>query len=1048
MSETETCYSVGFISTDGVFTKIPLYRRYLKASFNEIDIIVNEQQDYLNRSSNDVETEFRFPVKSVSLFRFQYRIDDEEWVEMQVHEKEEAEKTYETAVSMGHQAVLAKQDNDKICTVKIGRLRSNQKVSISFSYYSTYQITSEALCHTFQLTSMPPYIKDGDSTEGLPVWHNSFGGMSNLPYGISLDATFNRSEPFDVNYISNKVQSFQSNGNSVVLPRQTLDGRINVSFQIKPLNGFTSRGSEWTDPEGQKYFQLCFANYFKVKDSHVKDSTDYFNPEVDGDWAIVSDDVDSDGSHSIKDTVVSETSNVIRRVVLIGDGSGSMEGDPIKDLKNAMELAIKDLPRDIKFTLAMFGSTYRFYPDQSVQKTIPQQSFMSKGQMVHTGITCDGCSKYPIVGVRHKCEMCADYDLCQQCFNQNTTSPFHYRGSHTFTTITGQQQQSNEKEMWLDQTDENMKKAMRWLKLNCDSTYGGTEMFSVVNETYDRLMSSRKTDQKYQDMILFMTDGDVQGQDARLCELISRHQQNITFFSMGIGHSHSTALVEKLARAGNGYCSHVFFSEDVPEQVQTVMRCLNTAHVRDGSLEWTDCEVEYTSNKPTKLLFENEPHYVVAKVKSIGNNPRVSLKTNSRGVLKTVIEISLKDLPTSQFQLDQSFAMTRLKEFMNDSTMSKTDKCQKIIPLAIKYNVITPYTASVGVVKSSDPSNTTEMKKINIPIAYPQRGSKQNVYPTQTFLRGGGFTNYQSSCPPPPYSQSTRSVEITMRNNIEKVLERGVKLTDIGQELDDSSSFVGDYYRSRSQDECERGSWGRGNKRNTPNTLGDLLKEASRMDSELLDQNRSINPKSVRSTMYVEQGAHEDYGTPMKSAPMKSAPIGGFKCTPQSSPLKSVGNFFSGIGKLFKGNSQSETPMEQAPTPMKQAPTLMKPSQVNDVPMKPSPTPTSTPSVQPKYTEQQIMENLIKCQNLDGSWTLEQVKKSGLYLSLPSSCGVDEKLLMTVLVVSFFHRILSESSRWITSYKKALKWLNNNDVNKTMVLTQTTFMQLATQLTA
>jgi hypothetical protein len=1036
MSETETCYSIGFISTNGVFTKIPLYRRYLKAIFNEIDIIVNEQQDYLNRLSNDVETEFRFPVKSVSLFRFQYRIDDDEWVEMQVHEKKKAEETYKTAVSMGHQSVLAKQDNDKICTVKIGRLKTNQKVSISFSYYSTYQITSEALCHTFQLTSMPPYIKDGDSTEGLPVWHNSFDGMLDLPYGISLDATFNRSEPFDVNYISNKVQTFQSNGNSVILPRQTLNGRINVSFQIKPSNGFTSRGSEWIDPEGQKYFQLCFANYFKNRNSHVENSTDYFDPEVDGDWAIVSDEINSDGSHSVKDISVSNTPSVIRRVILIGDGSGSMGGDPIKDLKNAMELAIKDLPHDSKFTLAMFGTKYYFYPDQEEQKNIVYSSFMSKGQMVHSGITCDGCDKYPIIGVRHRCNVCADYDLCHQCFNQNTKSPFHNSGSHTFTTITGQS--VNEKDVWLDQTDENMKKAMRWLESNCHSGYGGTEMFSVINEAYDRLMLSRDVDKKYLDMILFMTDGDLNGQDGRLSELISRHQKenNITFFSMGIGHSHSTELVEKMARAGNGYCSHVFFSEDVPEQVQTIMRCLNTAHIRDGSLEWLDCEVEYTSDKPTKLLFENEPHYVVAKVKSVGDNPRVSLKTNSRGVLKTVVEISLKDLPKSQFPLDQSFAMTQLKVLMNDTTMSKTDKHPKIISLAIKYNVITRYTASVGVVKSSNPSNTSEMKKIDIPIAYPDRNLKQDGYQTQHFLRGGGFVNCRSSggySSSSPYAQQIYDTMRVMRNNTEKVLERGAKLSDIA---------------SASEGVIEREE----ELSNQDQMLANLAVDIDRQKQMGLIIGEELCDNGHRS-LFVEQSAHveyEDDSVPSNvnksrghriGVESKTVAINWNKSHAQPGVLEKASNFFSGIGRLFKGDRQPDkskfTPMKQTSQTSISTPTSMKASQVN-----------TTPSVQPKYTDIEIMENLIKCQNFDGSWTSEQVKTSGLCLSLPSSCGVDEKLLMTVLVVSFFHRILSESSRWNTSYKKALKWLNNNDVNKTMILNQTTFMQLATQLVA
>lgn len=38
-----------------------------------------------------------------------------------------------------------------------------------------------------------------------------------------------------------------------------------------------------------------------------------------------------------------------------------------------------------------------------------------KSNVVHQGITCDGCSKRPVTGVRYKCSECPDYDLCEDC---------------------------------------------------------------------------------------------------------------------------------------------------------------------------------------------------------------------------------------------------------------------------------------------------------------------------------------------------------------------------------------------------------------------------------------------------------------------------------------------------------------------------------------------------------------------------------------------------------------------------------------------------------
>merc|ERR1719317_1250291 len=45
----------------------------------------------------------------------------------------------------------------------------------------------------------------------------------------------------------------------------------------------------------------------------------------------------------------------------------------------------------------------------------PQAAEANQNQAVHHGITCDGCDVSPIVGVRYKSVLRADYDLCEEC---------------------------------------------------------------------------------------------------------------------------------------------------------------------------------------------------------------------------------------------------------------------------------------------------------------------------------------------------------------------------------------------------------------------------------------------------------------------------------------------------------------------------------------------------------------------------------------------------------------------------------------------------------
>lgn len=51
---------------------------------------------------------------------------------------------------------------------------------------------------------------------------------------------------------------------------------------------------------------------------------------------------------------------------------------------------------------------------------------------VHHNIICYGCEKNPITGVRYKCFICPDYDLCQDCEQSETVD---HDPSHPFIKI-------------------------------------------------------------------------------------------------------------------------------------------------------------------------------------------------------------------------------------------------------------------------------------------------------------------------------------------------------------------------------------------------------------------------------------------------------------------------------------------------------------------------------------------------------------------------------------------------------------------------------------
>lgn len=53
--------------------------------------------------------------------------------------------------------------------------------------------------------------------------------------------------------------------------------------------------------------------------------------------------------------------------------------------------------------------------DSLLRQSTVRSEACQKPKIVHNNIICDECGKKNIEGVRYKCAVCADFDLCEQC---------------------------------------------------------------------------------------------------------------------------------------------------------------------------------------------------------------------------------------------------------------------------------------------------------------------------------------------------------------------------------------------------------------------------------------------------------------------------------------------------------------------------------------------------------------------------------------------------------------------------------------------------------
>ena len=69
---------------------------------------------------------------------------------------------------------------------------------------------------------------------------------------------------------------------------------------------------------------------------------------------------------------------------------------------------------------------------------LPTSPTRSNSLERHFGVTCDHCNVHPILGKRYKCQMCFDYDLCQNCYNNPSIlqeTHLNTNPTHTFQIV-------------------------------------------------------------------------------------------------------------------------------------------------------------------------------------------------------------------------------------------------------------------------------------------------------------------------------------------------------------------------------------------------------------------------------------------------------------------------------------------------------------------------------------------------------------------------------------------------------------------------------------
>ncbi|CAF3800096.1 unnamed protein product [Adineta steineri] len=305
--------------------------------------------------------------------------------------------------------------------------------------------------------------------------------------------------------------------------------------------------------------------------------------------------------------------------------------------------------------------------------------------------------------------------------------------------------------------EENVQQAEQLIN-SMQADLGGTELLEPLKwfEQYPPVRDRAR-------QIFLLTDGEI-NDVAQVIDLCRSMASSTRIFSFGLGHSPSRSLVKGLARSTNG--QFVFISPNtnvdiyVGEQLKKALQpCITNVHV-----EWNlENNVE---TAPTQLppVFVNDRLIIYGLVEDetiqFNHNSSVELMVqpnNQRLAMAQINRIPSHEKTPSSLQKRFDDVPKPIDETTETAAITK----KRIIDLSLKYNILSPYTAFIGVEKRTNMSNA-EMILREVPIQISVDDQHLQTF-QPLYSNSGGFSPWYAPSSPcysltsPQYSPSSAS---------------------------------------------------------------------------------------------------------------------------------------------------------------------------------------------------------------------------------------------------------------------------------------------------
>ena len=321
----------------GAYVAAPTLKTDVHMQVSGMTARVRVLQKFHNPSSQWVEGVYVFPLpENAAIDHMQLRIG-ERVIEGQVQEKQAARTTYEAAKQLGKQASLVEQERPNLFTTSVANLGPHQDVSIEIEYQQTLHYDQGAFRLRFPMVVAPRYIA------GVPT----VTGVTGTGWSENTD------QVPDAARITPPVQKLTEN-----IPNPVkLEIDLEAGFALTQLSS-SYHPVEVQALRGHRY-------HIQLKAGAVAANKDFElvwvpNPGSAPQAALFTE--PGNGQHYALMMLMPPQASALgknrlsRETVFIIDTSGSMQGESLKQAKQALLLALDRLQTGDRFNVIQFNS--------------------------------------------------------------------------------------------------------------------------------------------------------------------------------------------------------------------------------------------------------------------------------------------------------------------------------------------------------------------------------------------------------------------------------------------------------------------------------------------------------------------------------------------------------------------------------------------------------------------------------------------------------------------------------------------------------------------